>query len=383
MELRRLKKEDYDALITLLNTVFGKKNKREVSFEKALPKMCRRTDEAMGKHLGVFEDGKLVAALGIYPLPTKIMGEDFLFSTVGNVATHPDYEGRGYMGVMMNAAMDELKRLGADVSRLGGARQRYNRFGYEMAGVSWTFSFNGHNMKHAFRDTPDIEFHLIEKDNLTALSYVKEMHEREEIYCIRREDEDFFEVYASSVAWQATPYTVTRGGELIGYVSVAKDGITLSELYATSDDDFIDIIGAYQRKTGGAVTISLPSYKPQLAARLARVCAHVVTEPVCHFKVINFSKLANALMKLKATYTDMPKGELVLGVEDYGTVRIYSGEDGVGAELCDKTPQITLDKLTATRFLFGHLPADLIADVPDFVKVWLPLPLFWNLQDRV
>jgi hypothetical protein len=51
MELRRLCKDDYDDLIGLLNTVFGKKNNRVVSFESDLPKMCRRTDEAMGKHL--------------------------------------------------------------------------------------------------------------------------------------------------------------------------------------------------------------------------------------------------------------------------------------------------------------------------------------------
>lgn len=383
MELRRLCKDDYDDLIGLLNTVFGKKNNRVVSFENDLPKMCRRTDEAMGKHLGIFEEERLVAALGIYPLPTKIMGEDFLFSTVGNVATHPDFEGRGYMGILMNAAMEELERLGADVSRLGGGRQRYNRFGYEMAGVANTFSVGGHNVKHAFPDTSNIEFHLIERDNLEALEYVKSMHEKESIYCVRRSDEDFFEVYASAVAWQAKPYSVTKGSERIGYVSVAKDGVTLSELYAECDADFIDIIGAYQRKTGGALEISLPSYKPALVSRLAKVCAHVSCEPVCHFKVISFAKLTSALMKLKATYTGMPQGEFVLGIEGYGAMRIYSDEGGVGAEICDKTPQITLDKLTATRFLFGHMPADLIADVPDFVKVWLPLPLFWNLQDRV
>jgi hypothetical protein len=159
--------------------------------------------------------------------------------------------------------------------------------------------------------------------------------------------------------------------------------VTLSELYAECDADFIDIIGAYQRKTGGALTISLPSYKPALVSRLAKVCAHVSCEPVCHFKVISFARLANALMKLKATYSKLPCGEFVLGIEGYGSVRLYSSKDGTGAALCDKAPDVTLDKLTATRFLFGHMPADLIADVPDFVKVWLPLPLFWNLQDRV
>ena len=54
MELRRLKAEDYDSLLDLLNKVFSIKNQRQVDFEKDLPKMWARTDEQMGKHFGVF-----------------------------------------------------------------------------------------------------------------------------------------------------------------------------------------------------------------------------------------------------------------------------------------------------------------------------------------
>ena len=383
MEIKRLYKENYDELIQLLNTVFGIKNRREVSFELDLPKMCKRTDEAMNKHLGVFEDGRLVAALGIYPLPTKIMGEDFLFSTVGNVATHPDYEGRGYMGAMMNAAMEGLRRIGADASRLGGARQRYNRFGYEMSGVAYDFTIGEHNTKHAFRDTSDISFKLIKRDDTEALSYVKKMHEREEIYCVRSDEDELFDVYASAVAWQAKPYTVMRGDERIGYVSLAKDESTVAELYAESDDDFIDIVGALQRWTKKAVQIRLPEYKTSLLSRLAAVCSSVTTLPVCHFKMISFDKIADALMRLKASYRRMPEGEFLLGIEGFGTLRLYSDNGRVGAELSKKAASVTLDKLTATRFLFGHMPSSLIAAVPPFVENWLPLPLFWNLQDRV
>ncbi|MBQ5930028.1 MAG: GNAT family N-acetyltransferase, partial [Clostridia bacterium] len=126
MELRRLKAEDYDSLLDLLNKVFSIKNQRQVDFEKDLPKMWARTDEQMGKHFGVFEDGKLVSALGVYPLPTIIDGEEFMFSTVGNIATDKEYEGKGYMSQLIDVAMQELKDIKADVSRLGGLRKRYN-----------------------------------------------------------------------------------------------------------------------------------------------------------------------------------------------------------------------------------------------------------------
>ncbi len=383
MELRRLNKNDYDELIGLLNFVFGRKNKREMSFEADLPGMCRRTDEAMNKHLGVFEDGRLVAALGIYPLPCKINGEEFLFSTVGNVATHPDSEGKGYMGLMMNAAMKELERIGADASRLGGARQRYNRFGYETAGIAYNFAINSHNTKHAFGEIGDFSFEKIERDNEEALLYVKSLHEKEKIFAERSADDACFGVYASAVAWQSSPYIVKKDGERVGYISVAKDGVTVSELYTESEDDFIDILVAYQRKINDQINVRLPEYQTSLISRLAEFACDMSISPVCHFKIIEFARITNALMKLKASYGDMPEGEYVIRIEDYGNVRLFSKDGNVGAEMTDAEAQLTLDKRHATRLLFGNLPASFVANVPRHVDSWLPLPLYWNLQDRV
>ena len=57
MEIKRLKKENYDELISLLNLVFSKQNGCEMDFEKELPNMCVRDDAHMRKHVGLFEDG--------------------------------------------------------------------------------------------------------------------------------------------------------------------------------------------------------------------------------------------------------------------------------------------------------------------------------------
>ena len=92
MEIKRLKKENYDELISLLNLVFTKQNKCAMDFERELPNMCVRDDAHMLKHIGLFIDGKLVSVVGVYPLPTRVLDKEINFCTVGNVATHPDYE---------------------------------------------------------------------------------------------------------------------------------------------------------------------------------------------------------------------------------------------------------------------------------------------------
>ncbi len=97
MKITRLCKDNYDELIQLLDNVFSKKNNKEHSFEKDLPKMCVRDDAHMNKHFGIFEDDKLCSVLGVYPLPTTIDGQDFMFATMGNIATLPEHCGKGYM----------------------------------------------------------------------------------------------------------------------------------------------------------------------------------------------------------------------------------------------------------------------------------------------
>ena len=73
MEIKRLKKENYDELISLLNLVFSKKNKCIMDFERELPNMCIRDDKHMRKHIGLFLDNKLVSVVGVYPLPTRVL----------------------------------------------------------------------------------------------------------------------------------------------------------------------------------------------------------------------------------------------------------------------------------------------------------------------
>ena len=150
MKTHRLKKENYDEIIGLMNAVFTRKNGYEVDFQRDIPKMCVRDDENMRKHFGIFEDGKLVACLGVYPFETIVSGEKMLFSTMGNLVTHWNYEGRGYMTQLLERGEQELNELNIDVARLGGLRSRYNRYGFEACGQKYGFTFTAKNREKKF-----------------------------------------------------------------------------------------------------------------------------------------------------------------------------------------------------------------------------------------
>ncbi len=382
MELYRLGTNDYDELIELLDGVFSRKNKREQHFEDDLPKMCVRDEIHMNRHLGIREDGRLVAVVGIYPLPTVVDGTPLLFSTVGNVATHPDCEGRGYMSTLMSAAMEELKRIGADGSRLGGSRNRYNRFGYESAGTTYNFTFTPENFKNKFKNfKTDLTLLPITADDTEALEYVWSLCKKNAICVNRLEMPNYADVYKSLCAWRCRPFMAQRpDGTKVGYLS-ADLSDNLAEWGAEDLDTAMEIFGFWQSKVNKELHILAAPYETEALDLFDRTFERVNISATCHFKIINYDKVVDAFLRLKTKIVPLPEGDFILGIKDYGNIKLTVKDNSSSCVRTEQPAELTLDSLAATRLLFGVLPAK--EDIPAPVRAWLPLPLSWNLQDRV
>ena len=383
MQVRRLQKEDYSQLIGLLNYVFTLHNKREMDFEKELPKMCVQDDENMQKHLGVFESGKLVAVLGAYPLKAKVLEEELLVYTVGNIATHPEFEGKGYMQALLTRAMQELDEKGADISRLGGIRQRYERFGYEPCGMIYEFRLTGENVQRVFQSEEEICFEEITREDRENLKIASELLKKEKFYVERKEENSYFEMYASMTAWRNKPYIAKMGNKILGYLCVSPNGSNIAECFAYGKEEMITMLCGWQRRIGQTVSFGFQPHRIEHIRWATSVCQNVSIVIPSQFKIVNFEKTANAFIKLKASDTELPKGELKIYIENYGGLRLYVDENGAGCEKYNGECDISLTALEATRYLFGPLPPETVANANTTATAWLPLPLSWNLQDRV
>ncbi len=384
MELYRLGAKDYHELIHLLDGVFSHHNKKEQHFEEELPKMCVADDLHMNRHLGIKEDGKLVATVGIYPLPATVSGTPVLFSTVGNVATHPDYEGRGYMSMLLHAAMKELEVMGADVSRLGGSKHRYNRFGYEGAGTLYTFTFTPHNLRCRF---PHFEsshtLRPIEKADQNTLAHVWDLYSQNKIAVNRLEMPAYADVYHSLTAWRCRGYAMeNREGVLCGYLSADPDG-NVTEWGAVTADVACEMLALWQSTVQKSITVPVAPYQSDMLAKLSTLCEGYTVNMPSLFKIINWEKTVGAFLGLKASYTALPDGEWVLGIQDYGNIMLTVSGGETACRRTEKTSDCQLPPLAATRLLFGPMPAAGVLPLPPAVNAWLPLPLSWNLQDRV
>lgn len=380
MEIKRLNASHYDALIGLLNAVFSRKNGREMDFEKEIPKMCVRDDLHMGRHIGVFEEGRLVGAMGIYLFEAVVAGERLLFATTGNIAVHWDCEGRGYMDAMMAFAMEELEREGVDVARLGGLRSRYNRYGFESCGQNYTFTFTAKNRERKFPAfKSDIAFTAIEKGDVAALSFAASLYNKNAIAVPRTPSG----AYLSMTTWQNKPYLATREGEPIGYLCVNAAGNVIAEQGALDACRLADLLCAWQERVGANIFFTLPPYATDAVRLFSAVCESSSIGAPSHFKILRWDRAVDAFMKLKATYCPLPRGELSLGIEGFGTLRLFVNEAGCGCESVEGEAELTLDPLAAARYLFGPYPPIATAEASPAAQAFLPLPLSWNGQDRV
>ncbi len=380
MKVERLGKENYDEIIGLMNAVFSRKNGREMDFERDIPKMCVRDDEHMRKHFGIFEDGKLVACLGVYPFETVVAGEKLLFSTMGNVVTHWDYEGKGYMSALLERGAQELNDLNVDVSRLGGLRSRYNRYGFESCGQKYYFTFTSKERERKFPDfKDDITFSVIEKTDKKALQVACELYNANEIAVTRTSEN----AYATMTAWRNVPYIAVRNGKAIGYLCANPTGTGAAEVFGMDAQAQKDILCAWQKKCGENINFSLQPHQVEAVQMFSAVCGNYYIGSPSHFYIRNWEKVVGAFMKLKASYCQLPKGELCIGIENYGTIRLFVNENGAGCKKTDETPEITLDRLAAARYIFGPFPPVCTGKASALAQAWFPLPLSWNGQDRV
>jgi predicted N-acetyltransferase YhbS len=239
----RARVEDYDEVIDFGNYVFSQAHAPH-DFPALLPKLYRRGSFMDGAHYVAREDGRIKAAVGVYPLELNVGGAALPGRGIGMVSVHPYCRGRGHMRALMAAALDDMKRDGAVFSCLGGQRQRYEYFGYTPAGLSYRFDCNAANIRHTlgreFKTVLSIK--QIGPEDTDALDRIRGMHESKAAYMTRRNDR-FFDILTS---WKSRVFAIMedagdgRGAgqsngqsprqHLIGYLLCSADGGEIHEI---------------------------------------------------------------------------------------------------------------------------------------------------------
>lgn len=373
LELVRLKKEDFNEAVNLLNTVFTIQNGSEMDFESIFPRIFIPEDKTMGWHLGAKINGKLCGVAASYPLTYRVGGVDLKISAGGNVAVDGNMRGRGIMQSILNKLDEEDRAEGFDISYLHGDRFRYRNFGFERCGVEYYFTLTRSMLG---KDAPERQFTYV--DLRTAeeafIKKVFDFYNTQSAFLIR----DYDSFMPALKAKKRLPLAVlSEDKELIAYLVVGADNC-ISEIFVTDEILFSDVVKGYMAQFDACkLFLGMPAYSP-LVEQAHKVAERYHIMQPGNFKIFNFKRVVESFMHEKSLHEFMSDGNITIDSEVFGTWSIEKSGDKICVEPYKGEAQYVLPGYTAYSFLFGPLsPQAFSGNYKDeLLKSWFPLPLY-------
>lgn len=363
-----------EELIEFLNLCFGFDGK-EKDFIKLLPKLYKEQYCPCEHNYVVMEDQEIKSAIGVYSRELSVCGERISLHGVGNVAVHPDSRSKGYMKRLLSLAVDDMIKSGADMSDLGGLRQRYQYFSYEPVGTKLLFEITENNMRHCFGDSPLKPFIFEEiTEDCPYLDDIVALHESAPFYS-KRAKEDFVDIARS---WEVKPWLIRENDRFVGYFI---DDV--AELRLVNREDFNDFIRNYVAERG-RIMLQLPIYDIDLIEKAYKIYESVSVSADQSYTIFNFEKVIRAFLKLKTSYSSLPDGELVVcinGVAGKENIKICVRNNAISVLSTDQIPGIILEHKEAVSYFFGAISPQRAKN--PYANSWFPLPLCLCSADHV
>lgn len=373
--------EMFDDYMDFINYVFGF-NGNSSDFKKLLPKLYKYEYEPAVSSYVALDNGKLKAAIGAFDHDITVCGRYLKTRGIGNVAVHPYTRGSGYMKKLMNIALDDMVADGIALSVLGGRRQRYNYFSYDKLGSSISMSFNNDNIRHTFGTNRNhkIKFSTLKANDSSAIKEIKALSESKAFYAIRSE-EKYFEILSS---WSQKVSVGYLDEEFVGYAVIKGSGV--NELLVKDESMIPEFVCAlYDHLGNSSMQISIPAFLPVYVNALIGICESYCLETSKSFSVLNYKEVVEAFINLKATYTDLPDGKIVLDIDGKARkekIAISVTHGTVSVEYCEDDADLALDHLEAMNLLFAPVSVKR-ESLPAFAKIWFPLPIYIYSSDAV
>lgn len=373
-----------------INLVFSQKNFPH-DFVRRMPMVCRPEEEYMRRHLAIKRDGRIRAMLLSNPTWVTVAGHRLRVAGIGSVATHQNERGNGFMRQLMEQAIREMEEEGTDMSALGGQLQRYQYHGYDRCGLTYSYTLTAGNLRHCRYPLPDWRFEPIREESAGLLEAAQRLYEEQPLHNGRGDTGDF---YRFLVSRHDLPYAcLDREGRMVGYLTVDPSKMGAAELVADSQEHMVDLMAAWIAANDlDHLVRAVHPWERRMMQLLGGICEGASAGPDHQYRIFRWERVVQAFMDLKAGYTPLAEGELVLEIGDWGRLAVSVRE---GKPVCGPTgaaPQLTLTAFEAMRMIFGPFPADSV--VPDaagrlsreralLLQSWFPLPLSWWGQDNV
>lgn len=363
----------------MLHYAFGF-NGTSHTFPALLPKLYQNKDSVLSSWIVHDEDGQIVSAVGAFPNSINVCGRTLSAMGIGNVATHPRYRGMGYMKLCMQASLDEMIEKDVDLAFLGGRRHRYRNFGYEKCSSDMRFDITRKIMSY-FPEASESDISMIEvkKSDDRILDDIFAAHNLRP-YHVERPREKIFDIMTS---WYSKILAFYKDDTLVGWAVEQKreyvsEIVFLDEKFAGNMIYMIVVLRGMQEFVA-------PSFEKSTCAILSKYTEHTLEGPDACFMILNYEKVLDASLALKASVTRLPDCSFVIkahGIKKTETLKICVKDNKTSVTATDLEPDFTFSHLDAQEFLLLRYTPLRDGVSPDIASV-LPLPLYISHPDNV
>jgi len=382
----RLGAEDFDEAMDFLNLVFSQSSNPH-DFEKLIPALYKPTEECMKYNYAIRRNGKIRSVVGLFPVELHMGPKLLKVGGIGGVATHLNERNSGMMRSVMEACINTMKQEGYHISCLGGQRQRYNYYGYEKSGSATRYTISTRNVKHYAKTKSLIElkFEMLLPTDFERISFAKKLYDREPAH-ITRVDDNYYNYLTN---WNMQPWAIIDDkGIMIGYLVSDKLGKKINEIFTDDIELFDDALCAWALiHPEEYITVYIPFWSVKVLERISVFSESTAIGESYQWQIFKWTEVIEALLTLKAGYTLLANGEVKIGIEGYGIVKIIVNDGVIDCRLINEDADFTVDKYIASRIILGPLPVFVSSLVPfklhPVLASWFPLPLCWFPQDNI
>ncbi|MDE6619781.1 MAG: GNAT family N-acetyltransferase [Lachnospiraceae bacterium] len=362
-------------------------------FADLLPKAYAPRRLHIPTHHLIKEENKIKALIDTYPVTLRLQGESssaVKAAYVGTVSVHPNARGRGYMIELMKRVEEDAQKQGCALMILNGERHRYQHYGFERAGIRYSFQVETGNIRHscaqiydeAYMASPVYHFEELGEQSV-HLDWLYALYERHS-HVRARSREDFWLCLQS---YHAAAYTVLRDGKPVGYVDLSEDGKCISEFAVEDIQEFPRIL--YDLMMDFAmeqIGINVGMDETDKIVWLEKVCDYCNASMSHQIKILDYEAVLEFLLNWKQRYGTLAISDYVLGVRDAqrGIVEKYRlsvTADKIRVSRTDKAADVVLEALELVRLLTTNLCfVEQCKGVQGKIKNapagWFPLPFY-------
>lgn len=377
--------DEFDEIRKIADRVFGGEGNVDY-FENYHPKLYVARNTAK-HHLTLRENGEIKAFVGLFPAEMEVCGRRLKICGLGTMSVVPEARNKGYMSAVMKRAV-EISDSCADITFLGGRRQRYELVGITPAGVSASFLFNTDNARHMYGGKSfGFCFREVTEPDDTAVDAFVALYERRSARVIR--DKELFYYHLRSCRMHA--YSVERGGETVGYLTTNFDGNVIHEFelgdISLLGEMLCDLLSFLERSSLSIECVYM--FEREKLRILGGVCEGMHIRACESFRINNYAKVTEAFLALKACYEELPNLRFSYEVKDKNGARqgvlIEINDGSFSVKEFDGEADLSLEPIEAARLLFGaagFIDCD-CKKLDARARSVFPLPLFYTRPDFV